>query len=240
MNKNPRKLKNPLLTGLAALVPTIITLFIIVFAFNLLNHNIAQPLGKLIIIIAGLISGRDIKDILEQSWVTTFIGFPLAIIFTVFLGYLAATFLGRFLLRLLERSVLTQFPLIRSIYPYAKEFSNLFLSDQHKMIFKRVVAIPYPRPGLYSIGFITSEGLKDFDNAFGKKSVTVFLPTSPTPFTGWTVFAPREEVITLNLSVDEAIRLLVTGGVLIPPHQMTDLNHSKDIPQPPKNESTTS
>jgi len=224
MTTKPKKRKNPFLIGLAVLLPTLITIFVLYLALSFLNKYIALPLGIGVVELVGLFTNIDTVALRENIWVISLIGFPLAIALVFAFGYIAATYLGKFILKGLEKWVITRFPVISSIYPYAKQFSDLFFSEsEEKVKFQKVVALEYPRPGVYQIGFVTSDGLKDLNKATGKKTISVFLPTSPTPFTGWTVFISTDQVIPLSLTVDEAIRLIVSGGVLIPPHQLEEL-----------------
>jgi len=227
MVQDKKKKKNILRTGLMALLPALITLFIITLVFNFLSNNIAKPLGGLVLTLIGWFTPFNTAPYKEDVWIVAIIGFPLAIGIIFFLSYLMASFLGRWLMKELENLVLSRFPLIKSIYPYAKQFSDLFLSDDKKAAFQKVVAVEYPRPGLYSFAFLTSEGLKEMDKKIGKDMVSIFLPNSPTPFTGWTAFIPRDEIIPLSITVDEAIRLLVSGGVLVPPNQLKELQKPK-------------
>lgn len=221
-----RKTKNLFLMGLAALLPTIITILILVVAFNFLNDNIANPIGRGVLKLLGLILGDNVAFLEGKPWLASVIGFPITIIVVFVVGYLAASWLGKKVFKMIETWVLNRFPVIRSIYPYAKQFSDLFLSEDKKVAFQKVVAVEYPRQGLYSLAFVTSEGMKDLNKATGKTSITVFIPSSPTPITGYTIFVPREDIIELSISVDEAIRLSISAGVLIPPHQLTNLQES--------------
>jgi uncharacterized membrane protein len=91
------------------------------------------------------------------------------------------------------------------------------------MQFNAPVAIPFPAPGIISVGFITSDGLRQIDDHLKKRMLCVFVPTAPTPFTGFVVYVPREDVIPLPMTVDEALRLIISCGVLVPPHQAISL-----------------
>jgi uncharacterized membrane protein len=227
MVEKTTKRRSILRRGLMALLPALITIFIISLLFNFFNSNIAKPLGTFVLTLIGWFSSWDTTSVKQNVWVVSIIGFPLSIILIFFLSYLMATFLGRWLLKELDILILSKFPVIKSIYPYAKQFSDLFSSDNKKAAFQKVVAVEYPRPGLYSFAFLTSEGLKEMDKKIGKDMVSIFLPNTPTPFTGWTAFIPRDEIIPLSITVDEAIRLLVSGGVLIPPNQLKELQKPK-------------
>ncbi|MBI4834633.1 MAG: DUF502 domain-containing protein [Planctomycetes bacterium] len=215
--------KNMFITGLGALLPTMITIFVIVLAFRFMYYYIAQPLGRGVLLLVCFIFGIPMDNVMNNAVMIALVGFPLAIIVIFFVGYMMATFLGRTILRGVEKFILSRFPVINSIYPYAKQIADIFVSDDKKVKFQKVVAVEYPRQGIYQIGFITSDGLKDISDTVGKKTITVFLPTSPTPFTGWTAFIPSEQVIPLSISVDEAIRILISGGLLIPPNQLKPL-----------------
>lgn len=218
-----RGVKNPFLTGLIVVLPTLITIFILVIAFRFLNNNIAEPIGLGVLHLLALISGADLSAWETSAWVVAFIGFPLAIIIIFLLGYAMATFIGRNIIKTFEDWVLKRFPIISTIYPYAKQFIDLLFADDKKTAFKMVVAVQYPRTGLYSLGFVTSDGMQSINSSVGKDCVSIFMPSSPTPFTGYTLFVPKDDIIPLKLSVDEAIRIVVSGGILIPPEQLVKL-----------------
>ncbi len=227
MNKEKKK-QNIFLKGFAVVLPTLIIIFIMSFAIGFLYKYMAGPLGKGVLNLLDWLPSLDLASAKQNRYIISAIGFPLAIVIVFFIG----TFFGRLLMKALEQMILYRFPIIRSIYPYAKQFAELVLPDGttpgQMEKFQKVVAVEYPRPGIYQLGFITSEGLKDLNDALGKKTVTVFLPTSPTPFTGWTAFISAEQLIHLSLTVEEAIRIIVSGGVLIPERQLTEWREDKE------------
>jgi len=227
MKQKQEKKQNILKTGLMTLVPTLITIFVLALAFNFLNNNIARPLGQLILTVFDWFTSADLTSYKQDVWVVTLVGFPLSILVIFFLSYLMATFFGKWLMTELEKWVLGKFPIIKSIYPYAKQFSDLFLSEEKKVAFQKVVAVEYPRKGMYQLGFLTSEGMKELDTKSGKDMVGVFIPGSPAPFTGWVSFFQRDEVVILDMTIDEAVRTLVSGGVLIPEAQIKGLKKHK-------------
>jgi uncharacterized membrane protein len=102
------------------------------------------------------------------------------------------------------------------VYPYARQIADFFFSDEKKVDFKTAVAVPFPSKGVWSIGFVTGGGLPDLDRAAGKSLVCVFVPNSPTPISGWVVYVPREDVVALPLSVEQAMRIIITAGVVHP------------------------
>lgn len=148
-----------------------------------------------------------------------------AIAFLVFLslawlaGFLIATYFGKVLFRRLDRAF-RRIPLIRVVYPAVKQVSDFFLAKK-AMPFSRVVAIEYPRRGIFSVGFLTGDGLGRLE-ADGQRLMTVFIPNTPAPLTGFTIFVRQDEIISLELSVDEAIKLIVSGGVVVPDRERLD------------------
>ncbi len=151
----------------------------------------------------------------EARWWLNLVGLLLAIISVYILGRLVGGYLGRRLLAAFE-SGLVAVPGIRQVYPALKQIVEfLFGGERKKLAFNRVVMIEYPRSGLWSMGLVTGDAAKELVPTVGD-SVTVFVPSSPTPFTGWTVSVPRGEVREVPLSIDEALRYLVSAGVVVP------------------------
>lgn len=239
-------------TGLAALLPTILTLGVLAFAFGLLNDFVGKPIGRSVLWLGERSGGRHfdslIRDLLgsnlemlradyaraEGGEITTYgvlitvLGFPVAVFIVVLVGFLLATFLGKGMARTMD-SVLGRFPIVRVVYPYAKQFTEFFFSPGKKVEFKTVVAVPYPRPGMFALGFVTSEGLKSLDERAGARYVSVFIPTSPTPFTGFVIFAQRDQIVPLPITIDEAVRFCVSAGVLIPEHQIVTVQAGAEL-----------
>jgi uncharacterized membrane protein len=144
--------------------------------------------------------------------------FSLMLVLTA--GYLASGFLGRRMILGVDRAM-QQVPVIRSVYPYAKQLVEFFLSDT-EMEFDTVVAAPYPSEGVWAIAFVTSEGLKTVHEHLGGRYVSCFVPTSPMPMTGFTVFIEAHRLIPLPITVEEALRTTVSAGVLVPTGEMIE------------------
>jgi uncharacterized membrane protein len=150
------------------------------------------------------------------------VGLVVSVLLVLTLGSLAGGFLGRSMLLRGER-FFAKIPLVRSIYPYAKQLVDFFLAER-SFDFDTVVAVPYPRHGLYSMGFVTSSAMKTLRKASGDNLISLFIPSSPMPMTGYTIFVPVEDVVPLPITVDEALRTIVSGGVLIPPHERVPIS----------------
>lgn len=142
------------------------------------------------------------------------VGIVLSGLLVLTLGYLASGFLGRGAIASVDRA-LHKIPLVRTVYPYTKQLVEFFLSE-NELEFDTVVAAPYPAEGIWSIGFVTGAGLRSLHDALEGQYVSVFIPTSPMPMTGFTVFMELHKLIPLDISVDEALRITVSAGVLVP------------------------
>lgn len=149
------------------------------------------------------------------------LGFPipglgaiLAVLVLLITGVLGANFFGRRLVSLYE-SVLNRIPLVRSVYGGVKHFTEMVFSDKGRS-FKKVLLIEYPRTGLYSLAFLTSDHLEEVQARTGETVVTVFLPTTPNPTSGFMLFVPLSGIIELDMSVEDAVKMVVSLGVVVP------------------------
>jgi len=103
------------------------------------------------------------------------------------------------------------------VYPYVKQVTDFLVGDTTGQIqFNRVVAVQYPRKGLWSVGLVTGDTMGRIEARAERKCITVFMPSSPTPFTGYVITVPVEDTIELAISIDEALRFTVSGGVILP------------------------
>ena len=204
------------LKGLAALLPTVLTILIIYKAYEFVSSTAGAWLTKAV---AWVWAGGDdtayqvLKDRVPPV-VGTLLALVLAFLVAVFVGLVLASFIGRTVWGVLEKRVFN-FPVIRLIYPSVKQITDFIFGEQ-RMSFKRVGLVEYPRKGVYSIGFMTGEGFTSLKERTGREMVTFFIPSSPTPFTGYCVQLAREEVIELDMPVDAVLRYTVSGGVILP------------------------
>jgi uncharacterized membrane protein len=222
--KSGSSFKRIFLTGFVALFPLALTMMLLWFVWDVLLRRISEPIASLIIEAAKFIIRRmpetattasNITRLDSDTWPKVLAGFVailIALLFTYFLGLLLRTFIGKQLLAYGEL-ILGRMPIIKLIYPHAKQISQ-FLFGGRKVEFHRVVTIQYPRLGVWSLGFATSPGPPTIAKHTGQSMVAVFVPTSPTPFTGWTVMVNADEVVDLDMTVDEAIRFTISCGVL--------------------------
>ena len=141
-------------------------------------------------------------------------GLILTILILLLTGVFTANFVGRRLVHWWE-SILERIPVVRSIYSAAKNFAEVVFSDSSQS-FKKVLLIEYPRRGVYSLAFQTSTQLGEIQGRTGEDVVCTFVPTTPNPTSGVIIMVPRKDVIELDMDVDEALKMIISLGVVVP------------------------
>ena len=208
---------------MAVLLPAVLTIWIFVLAWTFVQKNISvhinRGLVRLIVQFQGEngIPKEDLVEILVDGWAGSMVGFVLALVAVCLVGAILASVFGRALWRMIERFILNT-PVLRRIYPYIKQVTDFLLApeQQKRLSFSRVVAVEYPRKGIWSVGMVTGAGLKNVTETIRKDFLTVLVPTSPTPFTGFVIMLPKKSVIDLDMTIEEAFRFLISGGVITP------------------------
>ena len=131
------------------------------------------------------------------------------------IGALTAGLIGRWLLQTGER-VLNRMPVVRSIYSAIKQIFETVLAQQSNA-FREAVLVEYPRRGIWAIGFITGTTKGEVQNLTEEETVNIFLPTTPNPTSGFLLFVPKSDVVPLEMSVEEAVKMVISGGIVTPP-----------------------
>ncbi|MEQ9453513.1 MAG: DUF502 domain-containing protein [Phycisphaeraceae bacterium] len=150
------------------------------------------------------------------------VGLALAAVLIYFVGVILGSYLGKTFYRQSEDFILA-IPLVSRVYPSVKQVTDFFFGDKpakRPLNFNRVVAVEYPRKGIWSVGLVTGDTMRDIQIRADADCMTVFIPSSPTPFTGYVITVPRTDTIDLPISIEEALKFAVSGGVLIPPSQV--------------------
>ena len=143
------------------------------------------------------------------------LGLVIVIVFLTFVGWATAGLLGRLWTRISE-SVLAQMPVIRNIYGAVKQIIETVLQQQ-STAFRQVVLFEYPRRGSWALGFITGRTEGEVQNQTEDEVVNVFLPTTPNPTSGYLLFLPRRELVVMDMTVEEGIKMVISGGIVTPP-----------------------
>jgi len=142
------------------------------------------------------------------------LGLVLTLLILLVTGVLAANIVGRSMVNFWE-SLLERIPVVRSVYSAAKNFAEIVFSDSSQS-FKKVLLIQYPRKGLYSLAFQTSSNLGEVQGRTGEEVICTFVPTTPNPTSGVIIIVPRKDVIELDMDVDEALKMIISLGVVVP------------------------
>jgi uncharacterized membrane protein len=189
------------------------------------------PLGVTIFIIRVLLDllGQTYKIIPEFFRPENLLGFSipgfgilLAVVIIFVTGLIAANFIGKSLVDWWE-SFLDKIPFVRSIYSPLKKFAELVLSDQTQS-FSKVLLIEYPRKGLYSLCFQTSKNLGEIEEKSGVDVVCVFVPTTPNPTSGLIIMVPQSDVIELDMSVEDGLKMIISLGVVVPGERLEEIH----------------
>lgn len=183
---------NTFFTGLSAILPIAITIFIFLKGFLFIDGFLSNIIGRLI--------GKKIVGL----------GFVVTILLIYGAGLLVKQYLGHKLLMLFERFVL-KIPYAQTVYNASRDISNsVFKKD--KVAFQNPVLVDFPREGIQSIGFVSNDNIM----IKGERKIAIFVPTTPNPTSGFLIFAKPDEVEYLNISVEEATKMVISLGVLAP------------------------
>lgn len=135
-------------------------------------------------------------------------------------GALTAGFMGRFFIKLSER-ILNRMPVIRSVYNATKQILETVLAQQSNA-FREAVLVEYPRRGMWAIAFITGTTKGEVQNVTKEECINIFIPTTPNPTSGFLLFVPKADLVSLDMSVEEAIKMVISGGIVTPPDRRPD------------------
>lgn len=225
--------KRNFFTGIAALFPIVVTLFLFAWLYNQIDGTIGRGAngvcrellaqnGQVFHVFfpgateqeSGTFATR--RAYAEEHFPRVFgvvFGLTAVAVLVYLIGKLLRGYIGSRLMRAVDR-FFTRFPVIKAVYPHARHVADFVFGQRERRGFSDVVAIQYPRRGIYSVGFLTGKGLKQVKAKLSGDLVTVFVPTSPTPLTGFVLLVPQDEVVSLDMTVDEAFRYFLTAGML--------------------------
>ncbi len=187
------QLRNFFLTGLVVFTPLVITLYVLRSAFEFLD-GLLRPLEEMAF-------GQHVPGI----------GLLLALLTILVLGAVTTIAVGRKLVEIYE-GVFMRIPFVRGIYGAIKDASSVLFTNKPSE-FKTVVLVEYPRKGLYSVGFTTAPGMKKIEEKTKVRMVHVFMPHTPIPASGVLLVVPEDQIIPLEMSVEEGMKLIISGGL---------------------------
>lgn len=195
-------LRRYLVAGLLVWVPLIITWWVVFSLVGLMDRTLV------------LIPPQYRPDELLGFHVPG-LGVILALVVLVVTGVVAANILGRQLVGLWE-GMLDRIPLVRSVYSAVKQVLHTVLSSDSKS-FRKVLMVEYPSKGLWTLAFLAGDPVGEIQDKTAKEMLTVYVPTAPNPTSGYVIFVAREEVIELDMNVEDAMRMIVSLGMVVPP-----------------------
>ncbi len=191
-------LRKYFITGIIALLPAVavayVALIVIRFFDNIFDGLLTMVFGK-------SIPG---------------IGLLLTIVTILFVGFFASNYIGKIFLTFTEK-IISRIPIANTIYKTVKQIIDAFYTADEKS-FKKVVLIEYPRMGIYALGFLTGTTKGEVQHKKDDEVVNIFLPTTPNPTSGFLLFLPRKDIIILEMSVEEGMKMIISGGVIAPPY----------------------
>jgi uncharacterized membrane protein len=206
-----RRLRKNFFTGLIVLLPAAVTILLIRFVVIKTNLLLLEPIGGKL---KPYLMGSVMLEYLMKGAL-----FIIIILIIVLIGYGTRVLLLRRLFSYFEK-LFSRVPMIGKIYGAVKEISEAFLGHS-KWMLKRVVLVQYPRNGVYSIGFVTSEAKGEVQDKTVENLVSVLIPTTPTPLSGFLILVPMEELIDLDMTIEEGLKLVISGGIVPLPERIS-------------------
>jgi uncharacterized membrane protein len=199
------------LAGLAIVMPGVISFAVLIWLFG----TVSNITDKLLIFLPQKLTHREDGT---MFWYWSAFALVLTIFLIGVVGLLARNYFGKRVIEWAD-SALLRIPLLNKIYGATKQVNDAF-SSGNKTAFRTVVLVEYPRPGVYSVGFITSEPNEEIRAKTKEKVVCVFVPTTPNPTGGFLVLFPEEQVTKLDMSVADGIKYIISLGAINPEHSL--------------------
>lgn len=206
-------LKNDLIAGLLVIIPLATTIW--------LTFTIASWVINFLTRIPNQLNPFDGLNPALVNLLNLVVGLAVPLACILFIGLMARNIVGRWLLDVGEQ-LLQAIPLAGSVYKALKQLLETLLKDSGNR-FRRVVLVEYPRPGIWSLGFVTGGMSGEFQSHFSTPMLSVFIPTTPNPTTGWYAVVPEDDVIDLSMPIEDAFKVIISGG-LVSPETVTAVN----------------
>jgi len=191
------RLRRYYLAGILILAPTALTLWVVWNLFNFFDNILGYQLRARGISVFGL-------------------GFVLLNILLILLGWMTTSFLGKRVFHLWDR-VMHRVPLINKIYATLRQIAELLIGPERGKAFGRVAIVEFPSPGSWGLGFVTSTTPGESDGRTGQKLCSLFIPSAVNPTTGFLLLVPEDRVRYLDMSAEQAMKMIVSAGALVPP-----------------------
>ncbi len=211
------EIRNAFAAGLIVLLPIIVTVWILVFLFKMID---------------GILGGLIYPLIGRQIWG---LGFVVTIVAIIGIGLLTKNIVGKSVLRYFE-GLFAKVPLVKNIYTSSKQIVSAITLSSSASSFKKVVLVEYPRREMFTVGFLTRDEatlLSSSDRPVARELISIFLPTSPNPTSGYFVMVPRSDVQVLDMTVEEGVKLIMSAGIVVP-----EIRANRRLAPPSKDQGT--
>ena len=211
MERLKQDLKNDLIAGLLVVIPLATTIW--------LTITIATWVINFLIQVPKQLNPFDGLNPILVNVLNLLVGLAVPLLSILIIGLMARNIAGRWLLDLGER-LLQAIPLAGQVYKTLKQLLETLLKDSNGK-FRRVVLVEYPRAGIWAIAFVTGAMSHEIQNQMSRPVISLFIPTTPNPTTGWYAVVPEADVINLSISVEDAFKIVVSGGIVAPNIQLS-------------------
>ena len=197
-----------LLTGIVVTAPISITIFLTYQFLTFIDKRVVSLLPQ------------EVYDSLSDGITIPGVGLFIAIGFFIIVGWFATNFLGKLVISMSEY-IVDRVPVIRTIYAAIKQIFETIMASQSQA-FREVVMLEYPRKGIWSIGFVTGRSEGEVQRLTDQETINVFVPTTPNPTSGYLLFVPRNELKYMEMTVEEGVKLVISGGIISPPEKVME------------------
>jgi uncharacterized membrane protein len=202
-----KRVRNIFIAGLLVTLPVAFTFFILNFLFKNIDDALSPSFTAMLIRLGAPV---------PADFRLPGVGVVMTMMIIFLAGLLTANIFGEKLL-LLGEKIVEKIPVVRGLYSGAKQVVTAVL-DANVNVFRKVVLVEFPRREIYAIGLITADSKGEIQAKTGGDVVNVFVPTTPNPTSGFLIFVPREQTIPLAMTVEDAVKFVLSGGILVPPY----------------------
>ncbi|MFQ6092358.1 MAG: DUF502 domain-containing protein [bacterium] len=202
-----KRLRTHFITGLVVLTPIVVTAYVF-----------WQLFFKIDGLLSGLLTQWGFFDLIGRR--IPGIGLVTLVLLVILTGMLARNLVGKKLIEYGDR-IMARIPIFNRIYVAVQQISQAFLTKKGT-VFRKAVLVEYPRKGVYAIGFLTSETRGEVQERTDTEVCNVFLPTTPNPTSGFLLLLPKSEITTLDMTIEEALKLVISGGTVVPEKTISD------------------
>jgi len=211
-----KTLRTYLLAGIVVAAPFVLTVWLTITVIDLIDTWVEDFAAWVIALMP-----RDWRPAATPSFTVPGIGLVIVLLSLIFLGAFSVNVIGRWFLRLGER-IVSRMPVVRNIYSAIKQIFETVVAQSNQS-FQEVALVEYPRRGIWAVAFVTGATKGEIQARADDEMVSLFLPTTPNPTSGFLLFAPKKDVIILDMTVEEGAKMVISGGLVAPDYAGPDM-----------------